>query len=152
MRSLLWGIPIVVMVACSSGTLVRAPMTNAKDPVASTDAGLSTADAELLSGKWSGNGVQSNGRRWDLTLDVGVTDGQVAVRVVYPSSGCGGEWRLSPRGVHEWVGEESIAYGTSSCVDHGQVVVRVSGDTLEFDWRDSVGSLTAHGTLRRVRR
>lgn len=149
---------LIVGWGCSSGTLVRAPMEKpGSGGGLPGDAGPTSsamiADADAIVGKWTGQGIMSNGRRSDIALDIAASDGTLTVRVSYPQLQCGGEWRLGSSGSHSWSGIENIAYGTSMCATLGFVSVRASGDQLEFDWRDSAGGgVTAHGSLRRVRR
>ncbi len=157
-----WRAPCAVVLGiacgCSSGTLVRAPM---EKPGASGDWAVDAgpvspamiADADAIVGKWTGQGIMSNGRRSDIALDIAASDGTLTVRVAYPQLQCGGEWRLGSSGARSWSGIENIAYGTNTCATLGFVSVHASGDQLEFDWRDSAGGgVTAHGSLRRVRR
>lgn len=149
---------LVVLCACSSGTLVRAPMEKPGTGGDSTgDAGPPSsamiADADAIVGKWTGQSMMSNGRRSDIALDIAASDGTLTVRVSYPQLQCGGEWRLGASGARSWSGIENIGYGTSMCATLGFVSVHASGDQLEYDWRDSAGGgVTAHGSLRRVRR
>ncbi|CAN5242904.1 hypothetical protein BH09MYX1_BH09MYX1_43450 [soil metagenome] len=146
------------LVGCIGGTLVRAPMDDGTGGtrVAVGDAGtfIGTADTELLVGKWAGQGVQTGGKRWEITLDIAAADGALTVRVTYPALGCGGEWRLAASGSQEWSGEETIGYGTTICTPHGLVKLRLAGESLEFDWRESNAgqTLTAKGSLRRTRK
>lgn len=138
--------------ACSGGTLVRAPMdtSGGSDLASASDAGLATED---VSGRWTGPATFSNGRRSEVTLEVANASGVITGHASYTSFQCFAEWRLFESGAHEWTAEEYSVQGPSTCPRNGRVTLRVTGDSLEFDWRDSGGgSLAVHGSLRRARR
>lgn len=152
----LFGALLLGGLACSSGSLVKAPMLSASavvdlpPPAPSSDAGP-PVDAPILSGRWTGRGQQSDGQSWEIVLELASVGDSLHARVTYPALGCGGEWNLEATTTREWVGDEHLAYGTDRCIENGVVHVRLLEiGVLEFDWREVGGrGSTARGTLRR---
>ena len=99
-----------------------------------------------LTGKWVGNGTQSNGSTWSIELLVDVAGNY---SISYPSLSCGGT--LTP--IEDTEGSarfrEVITYGRGKCVDNGVVkLVREMPGKLAFLWYSPDGEkLDASGEL-----
>jgi hypothetical protein len=139
----------VALVACSGGSLVRAPMDDGTSEATSADGGrLASSDP---SGFWVGSSTWSNGRRVEVSVDVSQANGAAQARVVYAGAQCTSEWRLYESGMRTWAADEVAVTGSAACPRNGRATVTLSpmGDALDYDWRDAVGSLSVHGTLKR---
>jgi len=64
-------------------------------------------------GLWSGNGVQFNGRNWDIDLELNLDH----ALVLYPSFGCGGRWDYVAQGPQNLTAIETLSLGMDRCIN-----------------------------------
>jgi len=155
---------VVLLQACR----VSAPEPNAPvaieippiDESSSVDPELAEPDADLdevatpYRGKWEGRGVQDDGQRWDIVVEVLGSDQKPCARVEYPPKGgssvsCGGEWHcdLPPSTAARLVGVERILEGQGRCIDGCRVDFDLRRGRAAFD----CPGVTAEAELERVR-
>ena len=126
--------------------------------VSTTGPELASSRQENPIGTWKGVGVQSDGGRWPMRLELTALSGRCAT-ITYPSVPCHGVWRCEEResadGWHE--AKETIESG--ACIDGGTFRYRLieRGASIEWTWRVEGGAvrsgedrLTARGTLTRA--
>ncbi len=147
-RTLVAAAVVTVLVACSGGNLVRAPM----EPV-TKDTGTDGGRNDDPSGVWNGTATWSNGRRSDVTVDISAATGSLVARVSYTSSACTSEWRMYPSGSGAWAADEQSVQGSATCPRNGRASLSLAptGDALDYEWRETVGALSIHGALKRTR-
>ena len=103
-----------------------------------------------LSGHWVGEGIQSDGSAWLVTINITGTSGERCAKVDYPEIPCGGYLNCQDASKpDELLAVEVLAYGKDDCVDLGQVEVVLTGaNRLLFNWSAEDG-LTAKALLQR---
>lgn len=112
------------------------------------------ADASVL-GSWSGTGLQSDGGRWPLSVELTSLSGRCAT-ISYPSVPCRGVWLCEGEASADGWREARETIESGACIDGGTFRYRVRGDSLEWTWfkasagrRSDEDSLTARGLLTR---
>lgn len=154
MRRLLSGALVLGLASCSAPTPPATP-TRAEGAVAAPPPAppVRTAAEELgLVGAWRGTATQSDGSTYRVLLRVNATGG--ASR--YPTFSCGG--RLVPTGREgsAVIYREDLTYGATvdnrqGCANGGTIALSLSGDTLNWVWRDhpDFPGLSAQASLQR---
>jgi len=101
-------------------------------------------------GTWEGEGVQSDGQRWRMVVQLRGSDG-VCGTVEYPTIPCAAEWHCTGRDASGNVeAVERLTSGQSLCVDGGSMTMRVT-DSGQLDWSWQGSGIMASAVLDRVR-
>jgi hypothetical protein len=131
--------------------VAEAPPEPAPEPSAVADTPPPTlATDDPFRGTWEGEGVQSDGQRWRMVVELRGTKG-VCGTVDYPTIPCAAEWHCTggdAAGNVEAV--ERLTSGQSSCVDGGTMSMRIT-DSGQLDWSWQGSGITASALLVRIR-
>ncbi|MBW2458988.1 MAG: hypothetical protein JRI68_31100 [Deltaproteobacteria bacterium] len=100
-------------------------------------------------GRWRGMGVQSDGARWLIELDVANLDAGPCAVVRYPTIGCSGYWVCpEPSDGSRIEAVERITEGRGHCSDQVAVKVALANDHGSLCYFADDGQVTASGKLR----
>ncbi len=102
-----------------------------------------------FSGHWIGQGLQSDGQTWPISITINGTNGERCAKVDYPDFPCGGYLNCKdPWTSDEVSAVEVLTYGLDQCINFGDFKLALTdADRLLFQW--SADAMTAEGLLQR---
>lgn len=97
-------------------------------------------------GEWEGMGTQVNDSHWSIRVNI-----RPPLYVIdYPSLTCGGVLTLLKTTDTSLVFKETLTYGMSRCINHGDVVLNnVTEHKAGYHWFSQQNKMEAFGNLTR---
>ena len=99
-----------------------------------------------FTGEWEGTGKQVNNTQWTIRVNI-----HPKLYVIdYPSLICGGKLTLIKSTDTSLVFKETLTYGITRCINHGEVVLnKVAEYEAGYHWFSRKDKLEAFGNLTR---